>query len=288
MEDSELKALISLLDDPDDRVYSQIKEKLIEMGEDVIPFLENAWEHDSWGITFQDRVEEIIHTIQFRFIKDSLQNWRESTNNNLLEGMILIAKYQYPDLDEQKIRDKIEQMENDVWLEFNNDLTALEKVRIINHVIFDVHGFSANTKNYHAPHNSFINEVLDSKKGNPITLAILYSIIAQRQNMPLRGVNLPRHFILAYEDVTPLTISKDNTPSILFYVNPFSRGAVFSKKEILDFLQQLNITPKDSYFKPCDTVDIIQRVFNNLIYSYEKLGYAEKVAELQELKEVIS
>ncbi len=177
---SEIQALINLLDDPDDKIYTQIESKLISMGEVVIPHLENAWEHDSWGITFQGRIENIIHAIQYDQIKEKLTNWTNISSHDLLAGIILIAQYQYPDLDENRIHEQIEAINKDVWLELNNTLTALEKVRIINHIIFDVHGFSSNVKSFHSPQNSFINEVLDSKKGNPISLSILYSIIAQK------------------------------------------------------------------------------------------------------------
>ncbi|MBL4624198.1 MAG: transglutaminase family protein [Flavobacteriales bacterium] len=284
MENSEIRALISLLDDPDKKIYTQIENKLISMGEDVIPYLETAWEYDSWGIAFQDRIENIIHTIQFEQVKERLNNWAIHSENDLLKGMILIAQYQYPDLDENRIHEQIEKIEKDVWLELNNTLTALEKVRIINHIMFEVHGFSSNVKSFHSPQNSFINEVLDSKKGNPISLAILYSIIAQKHDMPLIGVNLPKHFILGYRDDFMIDLRPDDDVKVLFYVNPFSRGAVFSKREVDDFLKQLDIEPKPSYYLPCTNIEIMVRVLNNLIYSYEKLGYSDKVNELKELK----
>ncbi len=287
MENSEIQALIRLLDDPDEKIYTQIETKLVSMGEEVIPYLESAWEHESWGISFQDRIENIIHTIQFEQVKERLSNWGINGTHDLLKGMILVAQYQYPDLDENRIYEKIEKIEKDIWLELNEALTALEKVRIINHILFEVHGYSSNVKSFHSPQNSFINEVLDSKKGNPISLSILYSIIAQKHGIPLIGVNLPKHFILAYRDDFMIDLRPDGDIKVLFYVNPFSRGAVFSKREVDDFLKQLDIEPKPEYYLPCSNVEIMQRVLNNLIYSYQKLGYSDKVEELKELKKLL-
>ena len=287
MENSEIQALIRLLDDPDEKIYTQIETKLVSMGEEVIPYLESAWEHESWGISFQDRIENIIHTIQFEQVKERLSNWGINGTHDLLKGMILVAQYQYPDLDENRIYEKIEKIEKDIWLELNEALTALEKVRIINHILFEVHGYSSNVKSFHSPQNSFINEVLDSKKGNPISLSILYSIIAQKHGIPLIGVNLPKHFILAYRDDFMIDLRPDGDIKVLFYVNPFSRGAVFSKREVDDFLKQLDIEPKPEYYLPCSNVEIMQRVLNNLIYSYQKLGYSDKVEELKELKRLL-
>ncbi|MFN4234214.1 MAG: transglutaminase-like domain-containing protein [Bacteroidia bacterium] len=292
MTPAELKALINLLDDPDEEVYTHVKERLIDLGDEVIPLLENVWEMgDPFNNVVQTRIENIIHDIQFSSIKKALVNWAKNESDDLLKGIILVAKYQYPDLDEKNIYRKIDQIIQDVWIEFNDNLTGIEKVKVINHILFDVHGFSGNTTNYHAPQNSFINNVLESKKGNPLSLAILYAVIAHRLDLPIYGVNLPEHFILAYvadNEVLRLITQSDNEYGVLFYINPFSRGAAFSKKEIDAFLAQLKLKPKDSYFKPCTNIDIIKRTLNNLIFSYEKLGYPQKSEELSQLLKAIS
>lgn len=280
----EITALIKLLDDPDDTIYTHVKDRLISFGQEIIPTLESAWEFQDFGPLFQERVENIVHSIQFDSISYQLQNWAATGGLDLLKAMIIIAKYRYPDLDENHVHEQIDKLENDVWLELNNQLTALEKVRIINHILFDTHGFRGNKKEYHSPNNSYINEVLDSKKGNPITLSILYSIIAQRHQIPLYGINLPRHFILAYLDIGPYQLKAPNqNPSVLFYVNPFSKGSVFSKKEIDDFLKQLKIEPQAYYYFPCSNIDIIQRVLNNLMYSYGLENQEQKVEEIKHL-----
>jgi regulator of sirC expression with transglutaminase-like and TPR domain len=253
----------------------------------VIPLLENAWEN-SFDSVLQNRIENIIHKIQFDNIEGQLLNWVQNDQGNLLKGILLVARYQYPDLDETKIIRQIEQIKQDVWLELNNNLTALEKVRVINHILFDVHGFGGNTTNYHAPQNSYLNNVLESKKGNPLSLSILYLIISQDLSIPIFGVNLPEHFVLAYIDEEGQFPIYGETPNkVLFYINPFSKGAVFSSKEIDAFLKQLKLPLEQTYYEPCPNVDIIKRVFRNLILAYEKLGYPSKVKELENLLAVL-
>ncbi len=278
----ELSSLISLLDDPDENVFSQIREKLLSLGQEVIPHLESAWEN-SFDPLFQNRIENIIHKIQFDSIREDLHNWAMLGGQNLLFGTILIARYQYPDLHEEKIKKQIDQIRQDVWLELNNNLTALEKVRVINHILFEVHGFSGNTTNFHAPQNSYINNVLESKRGNPLSLAILYTIIAQSLNIPIFGVNLPEHFIVAYKEESPFPAMTEDAQerNILFYINPFSKGSVFSSKEIDTFLKQLKLEPAARYYEPCSNIDIVRRLIHNLIYAFEKLGHVEKVDELK-------
>ncbi|HTL81866.1 MAG TPA: transglutaminase-like domain-containing protein [Bacteroidia bacterium] len=283
MDKTEVNALISLLDDPDEQVFNQIKDKLLSMGTDVIPVLESAWEN-SFDSVLQQRIENIIHKIQFDNLRRSLREWALPEHQDLLTGALLVARSQYPDIDEAHIRKHIEQIKQDIWLELNNNLTALEKVRVINHILFDVHGFSANTQNYHAPQNSYINNVLETKKGNPVSLSIIYAVIAQDLRIPIYGVNLPEHFILAYVDVTSGFHPGDEDPDkVLFYINPFSRGAPVNKKEIDSFLKQQRLDPKPEFFTPCSNLMIIRRLLNNLIASYEKLGYPNKVDELKVL-----
>jgi len=282
--------LISLLDDPDEHIYNNIKDKLLSIGHEVIPVLENAWEN-SFDTLIQSRIENIIHKIQFDEIARKLKEWANPMNQRLLDGALLIARYQYPDLDEVKIKKHFDQVKQDVWLEINQHLTALEKVRVINHIIFDIHAFSGNTVNFHAPQNSYINNVMESKKGNPLSLSILYAVIAQDLKIPIYGVNLPEHFILAYcEEASSLPIFSDEEfgKNVLFYINPFSKGAVFSKKEVDGFLKQLKFEPLASFYEPCSNLDIVRRLLRNLIQSYEKLGYPDKSEELKVLLESLN
>lgn len=282
MTKNEIQALISLLDDPDHGVLDLVKGKLLSMGQNVIPELEAAWE-TAFGTLQQNRIEELIHNIQFEKIKTDLTKWVSTNDNNLVEGSVIIARYQYPDIDAEKINAIVEQIKQDVWLELNPGLTAMETVKVFNHILFEVHGFSGNTGNYHAPQNSFINNVLESKKGNPISLSILYVEIARRLNLPIYGVNLPQHFILSYLDKPgffPFP-SPTEEQDVLFYINPFSRGSIFSRKDVDAYLRQLNLDPVMSYYNPCNGIDIIRRVLNNLINSFEKLGSPEKVKDME-------
>jgi len=269
--DNELKALIQLLDDPDDGIFKHVRTKLLEIGLDVIPRLEENWEIAE-EILVQQRIENLIHTIKSHDIYQQLKNWKEMGGQNLLNGAILVAKYQYHNINEEKIRSKINQIKQDIWIELNDDLTALEKVKVMNHVIFNLHDFKGNKENFHAPKNSFINRVLETKKGTPLSIGILYAIIAQGLDIPVYGVNLPHHFILAYEDQLLATFAPEElaTPGILFYINTFNEGAIFGKQDVLAFLKQINVEPKERYFKPCTNIDIIKRMVTNISYAFQK------------------
>ena len=281
-------ALINLIDDPDESIYVHIHDRLLSYGAEAIPYLETSWEDQDFGLLFQNRIESLIHEIQFEETKRSLKAWKESSTKDLLTGAIAVAKYQYPGLDEAKVRTQIEEIQKSVWLEINNKQTALEIVRIINKVFFGMYHFQGNAKTFHSPLNSYINTVLETKKGNPLSLSLIYSIIAQNLNIPIYGVNLPNHFILAYMDEYAVNqfLPDNNDYGVLFYINPFSKGSLFGIDEIKEFLDGINQPHSRDYFEPCSNTSIIKRMLTNLIASFQEVGNSEKVNELIELREL--
>jgi len=294
MSSSEIEALINLIDDPDEHIYRQVKERIVAIGEQAIPSLENVWEVNTFGKEFQQRIEDIIHDIQYESVLQGLESWAKNGGEDLFAGALLVARYQYPDLDETEAYDRLTKLHQDIWLELNDDLTALEKVKVINHILFDVHGFRGNKKNYHAAQNNYLSTVLESKKGNPLSLSILYIVLAQRLEVPIYGVNLPNHFVMAYVDkynILKLIENKisgqQNKDDVLFYINAFSQGTIVHKNEISSYLQELGLKDEEKYYQPCDNKSMVIRLLNNLILSYDRLGYPEKVEEIKRLHEVV-
>ncbi len=284
-----LQALVRLVEDPDEVVYSHVRDQLLNYGPEAIPFLEISWEEEDWGLLFQSRIENIIHDIQIRDITNALKRWVASDEKDLLKGAITIARYQYPGLDETKIYKDIQKISQDVWLEISQKNTALEKVRIMNKMFFGTHKFKGNSKNFHAPTNSCINTVLESRCGNPLSLSIVYSVVAQNIGMPIYGVNLPNHFILAYMDEHRIKHENGNAKShgVLFYINPFSKGSLFDENEIDEFIGSLNLTKNREFYEPCSNSSILRRMMTNLISAFQEAGAAEKVKELTQLRSIL-
>lgn len=283
--DKKISALLKLLDDPNNEVYKHVSENILKQGEKIIPALEKVWEK-SLNAILQERIENLIQEIQFTSTQNQLKEWKETGAIDLLKASYLIAKYQYPDLKYNEISEAFDKVKQDAWLEINNNLTALEKTRVLNHILFQLHEFSGNSSNFFAPQNSYINHVFETKKGNPITLGILYISLAQELGIPIYGVSIPRNFILAYIDEH--NIDDPYEKDILFYINPYNNGKVLGEREIDYFLKQQKIEPKKSYYYPCSNIEIIKKLILNLIYSYEKLGYPEKVSNMKVLFNIVS
>ena len=285
-----IQALVRLIDDPDELVYQQVRDELLKFGSEVLPVLEQSWEQDYYGLLFQDRIENLIHDIQFESVKAQLKTWLQAPDKDLLSGAIIIAKYQYPGLDAALLHERIQVIRRDIWLELNDHQTAFEQVKIFNRIFFGMHRFRGESQNYHTPANSYINTVLESRKGNPLSLCLIYSVIAQSLDLPIYGVNLPNHFVLAYIDSKHSAFGlkkEDDDYGVLFYINAFSKGSIFDAAEIKAFIQGIHLQPDRSFFEPCSNSAILKRMLANLIHAFQQVGSAQKVAELQELSNMI-
>ena len=271
----EIKALISLLDDEDIEVLTHVENKIMSLGGLIIPFLENEWEMN-FNPNVQRRIEDLIHNLQINSLKENLSEWKENEQDDLLKGICLIATYQYPDLDFKKVKKEIDKIYYEVWLNHRTYSSPNDQTKNLRTVLFDKLNFTSNTQNIYAPGNSMINTVLETRRGNPISLCIIYMLIAQRLKMPIFGVNLPNLFVLTYK-------SKETQ----FYINAFNKGVVFTKKDIDNYIAQLKLEADERFYQPCSNMDIIRRVIRNLILAFEKLGEAYKVNEVKSLLQVL-
>ncbi|MGZ3755724.1 MAG: transglutaminase-like domain-containing protein [Mucilaginibacter sp.] len=279
----EVKSLIRLLDDPDQEIYAHVHDKLLSYGPEAIEYLESAF-GEAFDPVQQERIADLVHEIQLGVIKNDLKLWHHGGAFDLLQGILIINRYQYPDLDEQKVINQIETIKRDIWIQMMNEASPAEQVKLINHVFYHIHGLGGNTTNHLDPQNSYISQVLETKKGSQTSLAIIYSIIAQKLDIPVYGVNLPQHFILAYVDETR---QSEFESGILFYINAFNKGFIFGRRDVDMFLKNLNLSPNKQFYEPCSNTDIIIRVLRNLISAYEHLGSTDKVVELNDLLKIL-
>jgi regulator of sirC expression with transglutaminase-like and TPR domain len=278
---TELKALIRLLDDPDTGVYENVSSKLISFGKNVIPHLESEWEIINHN-AIQDRIEEIIHQIEFDSCKQALTVWKEEGCSNLLEGAIIASAFQYPDQPIDLMNLKLELLRKDVWLELNENLTSLEKVRVINHILYDVHHFGPYLKYHSSDQSWFVTNVFEHLKGSPTAMGILYKALADKLDLPIVGINLPDHFILGYQDAFNHTENE-----LLFYINPFSKGAVFGKGELDRYIEKMDIEVNIEDLKPISNKEIIKRLLTDLKNLYRKLGKYRKLDEVDQLLSIL-
>ncbi|WP_315814443.1 transglutaminase family protein [Paraflavitalea speifideaquila] len=196
-ENKEISALFHLLDDPDTEVYNVVSTRIIDYGKGIIPNLENLWEN-TISEEVQERIEVLIHRLHLRDLSEEVVQWDKHAHQDLLTGALLVSRFQYPDLATATVYQEIEKLRRNVWLELNNYLTPLEQVNVITSILYNYYSLRGTEVGYQHPEEFLINKQLETKRGNAIANGILYLILSELLDVPIRVINIPRQFVLAY------------------------------------------------------------------------------------------
>jgi regulator of sirC expression with transglutaminase-like and TPR domain len=283
-----LNLLIHLLDDPDKEAFQQISKEILSLGFPAIEPLEEAWFNTNDQLTRQ-RIEEIVHSIQYDGLYKELSEWVDLGGNDLLQGFLIASRFQYPNLDQEKLLTEVNKITRSVWLELNDNLTSLEKVKLLNHVFFGVYNFGGEITDTKVTDHYYLNNLLQSKHGNALSIGILYIIIAQKIGLPIKGVDLSGNFIACFTHL-PEEFIEDYKPvsDVKFYINPFAMGAVFTRKEIMLYLEKAEIEPITSFFSPANNIRVLKRWAYDLMQAYIEEGKSEKAKELKAFIRILS
>lgn len=281
----ELNALISLLEDPDEGIYESVRQALERMGEAALPPLRNALAEDGHGDIFLNRARALLDHLGTDEVRGGFAQWVESEDHPVTRALLLLDRYIDPGRPDAELKETLDRIRQDIWLELNDDMTALEQVKVINRIFFDHHGFSGTRGGAAQPSHALPRQVVEQRKGNSLALGALYLGMAQELGLPIHGVNLPNHFILAYCDGGHLgEFTDDGGPgSVLFYINPFNKGGIIHPEEVNVFLGHLDLPVDQRHCGPCHPVDVLRRLIGNLAYAFERkedLAQAERMREL--------
>ncbi len=258
-ENTEISALFHLIDDPDEEVFISVSDRIVSLGRAIIPNLENLWENTpDEGV--QERIEMLIHKLHFRDLVNDFSNWKNGSCE-LLEGALLAARYQYPDMLATTSLQEIEKIRRNIWLELNSYLTPLEQINVITGILYSYYKLKGNEVAYDIREDFLFNKVIENKKGNAITNGILYLILCELLDIPVRAINIPRQFILGYFDIdynfpNP---TRQKSEKINFYVDPLN-GQIYSHKDVENYFKRISVPPTPSYFKQLDNKRIIQHL----------------------------
>lgn len=285
IENSEIKALFHLIDDPDEEVFNSVSNRLVSFGKGIIPNLENLWEN-TFDDALQKRIEMVIHRLHFRDLKEDLERWKNDSGE-LLEGALMVTKYMYPDLSTVPTLQEIEKIRRNIWLELNSYLTPLEQIGVISGILFSYYKFRGNEINYETPEDFLFSRLLENKRGNAISNGILYLIICKMLDVPVTAVNIPRQFILAYFSTEydyekPL---KQMTEKLSFFIDPLN-GQVYSQKDVENYFKRISVPPVESYFKQLSNQRVIQYLLEELSKCYNTANNDYKKKDLLELAKI--
>ncbi len=282
-ENREINALFHLLDDPDQEVFDTVASKILLYGKEIIPNLENLWEN-TIDESIQERIELLIHRVHYQDLQVALRDWSVSETQDLLQGAILTARYQFPDLAAGQVNSEIERIKRNIWLELNNYLTPLEQINVLNSMIYNYFGLKGEEISYQRKNQFFINQVIESKKGNPFTNGIIYQGLCNMLDLPVYAVNIPRQFILAYFD-TFVDFSEPIEPDdyrILFFIDPI-QGQIYTQQDVDTYLKRVSVPSMPSFFKPQSNKRIIQLLLEELSKCFREDKDAYRQEELVNL-----
>lgn len=256
---SERDSFTSLLDDTSPVVRSRLlayfaareteaKTLLTELADGKNRAL--AW-HARWFLTelrFSDPVAEFRGFIQ-------------SLNYELETGAILLARTVLPATAAGECAAELDRLAARCRELIAEPATARERCRVLNRVLFHEEGFRGNTENYTDPLNSFLPEVLERRKGIPISLGIVYLLVAQRIGLELEPVGMPGHFLVGcFSEGQP------------FFVDAFEQGAFRGTAELLLLLRSQGLEPSIADLAPTPVREVLARCCRNLVNHYAAAG----------------
>ncbi len=285
--EKEISALLQLIDDPDTEVFDTVAEKLLNYGVEIIPNLEKLWEVTADTAT-QERIEMLIHRVHFQNLQKEFYDWSQAPKPELLRGAILVAKFQFPEMNVPSILTQFDQIRRNIWLELNNYLTPLEQVNILNSILFNYYKLQGHELTEREPKYYYINQVLESKQGNAYSIGVLYLALCELLDIPIFAIDLPRQFVFAYIDTLHHFYSVDDAPvqQMQFFVDPMN-GMVYTQKDVDTYLKKINATDREAYFKPLDAKRVIFKMLEELMLCYRYKRDDEKSAEIQELMNIL-
>ncbi len=286
-DESELNALVSLIDEPSEEIFEGIALKILSFGTAAIPVLLEKSENTFDSMVLQ-RLQEINYEIQFAALCADLEGKKDLDDYEMIEMCIRLARLEHYKVKEDDIRTQIEIILRDIWIQLNDQQPDPEKITFINHVIYDTNGFTGNTESFYDLKSAYLNTLLETHKGNAVSLGILYIIIARQLHLPVYGVDLPGQFILAFMDETEEGEGQPQVNDVRFYINPFYKGAIFSRKEVERYLMDIKVEPQEKYFLPCSNLDIISIHISELIAIYSKIDQKRKVKDLKKLLQIVN
>lgn len=285
-ETSEISALLTLIDDPDEEVFTSVSERIVDYGNILIPNLENLWEQ-THNNNVQERIEMLIHRLYYRDLVNDFTEWKDSAYHDLLFGALLVAKFQYPELHTAPVILEIEKLRRNVWLELNSFLTPLEHANVVSNILYNYYKLKGTEVAYLNPDDFFLHKVLQCKKGNAVSNGILYLILAELLDIPVKAINIPKQFVLAFFD-SDTDLSSPETPqsNISFYVDA-TTGQPFTHQDIEKYFKRICVPPSASYFKPLSKKRIIQMLLEEVSNCFEANALQYKKTELMQLANLL-
>jgi regulator of sirC expression with transglutaminase-like and TPR domain len=271
---TEIESLLFLMDDPDPFVQESVQNRLQELGEQAVPLLDQ-YKSTVKGADAKEKVNEVIHNLTFSTLESDFIEVLErglKTRKSLEIAVLTIARFGNPTLRISEYQRKLDHFVQMVEPQVKYKLDEKRKMKRLLSFIFEDLNFHGDAEDYHAPQNCFLDQVIDNRKGLPISLSLIVMFMARRLQMPFFGINMPIHFMLNYVG------DKEE-----LLIDPYDNGAIVTYDQCYFFLKKNNVEPRPEHFQMATNLDIVLRCLRNLIHSYERKKEMDRVEDLGRL-----
>lgn len=280
--DPVVDALISLLEDQDELVFNSVKEKLLSMGPSVIPSLEEAIQSVG-SLDHLKKLEHVIAQLKREIIIDQMKEWITNEHRTLLDGWLLLSSIHHPNISREKIENSIQKIYREAWLEISDSMTSLEKVAVINHILFRINNFDISDSDSPKAENIVLDKLLFSKTGDVFSLTVLYLIIARNFHLNLIPIMLANKLLLVYEDDLATSLAfGTSAEKYLFYINIAHRGSIISPKEV-QFLYDKSQKYGHIVTRVETDISLIKRLLSILYLIYTGEGDHERLLVTEDI-----
>ena len=263
-------ALVSLLTDEDPAIYRTIRDKILSYGPPAAEWLRPHVTSDDPAL--RRRAQQIVLYFERQASDDHFLAFciRHGEEFDLEQAAWLFARTQYPLINVEAYQAVLEGYANELRDRLASNFGPKEVLQVLNQFLFSELGFAGNEENYYDPENSYLNRVLDRRKGNPINLCLLYILLTRRLRLPVAGIGLPGHFICRYQST-----------AAEIYLDPFNRGTFLTKADCVQYLANANFSRRDDYLTPVSPRRLLLRICSNLHQIYQRLEQPAEATRLQ-------
>jgi len=274
LDDRALRSLVSLLDDEDPRSLTLVRRRLLDAGAAALPFLEEARAASDPALAA--RLDQMAEELRFQDLRLEFTALAAERVPDLEAGALLLSRFGRPHSDPAVYRAWLDRVAADAADDIPEDAGTSEAVRRLAAHLFQTMRFAGNEANYYDPDNSCLSRVIDTRRGIPVTLAVLFLLLAKRLKIHAYGVGTPGHFLLGYRE-----------DGEAHYLDPFRQGRRMAPTEVRRMLVRNGYEYKPSYLRPCGPREILVRMMRNLLSIYQKTGAAERAERLSSLVEIM-
>ena len=270
LEEKQRRALVSLLSDDDLNVYRTVRQKIISYGPDSAAWLrEHVLSND---FILRRRAREILAHFSRQDADNQLLAFclNQGEDFDLEQSVLLLARTQYPDINPEAYGAVLDGFAADLRdrLDLNGDPVLI--LRTVNEYLFQELRFTGDEQHYTEPANIYFNCVLDRRAGTPISLSVVYLLVARRLGLPVSGIGLPGHFLCRYQ-----------SSRAELYVDVFHSGKLMTKADCIKQLVQLPHRFDESCLAPISSRRILLRICANLHQIYTQQRAPAQVERLQ-------